>query len=386
MCRSSLKNRFPELRSFEFFEDDPATGRVREFDERFGPEAKQRYFERVYDVADEIFRILTDFDADEKTLARKIGKTVFLAATTSDLQSDVDRIRRELIDRGHEVLPDRPLPLVGSQLEPALQQYLDRCDLAIHPIGSVYGIVPEGSDLSLVELQNSVAAQQFERSAIPRIIWLPRDAQPRMRKQEDLIKAILEDPVLHRGAEVVRDNLESLKAVMLDKLAPLERPRTSVEQVAESAAKRIYLICDRNDETAVEPLEDYLFEQGFDVSLPDFQANESEAVDIHRQNLLDCDAVLIYYGAARHSWVDIKLRNVLKVSGYGRSGPMRAQAVWVAPPLDRRKERFRSQVAEVLRQEDSFNPALLEGFRCASQAGGGGNQWVVSVGLTHTPA
>ncbi len=98
------------------------------------------------------------------------------------------------------------------------------------------------------------------------------------------------------------------------------------------------------------------------MSLPDFEADEGEAAEIHRQNLLDCDAVLVYYGAARHSWVDIKLRSLLKDSGYGRTGDFRAQAVCIAPPLDRRKERFRSHTAEVIRQETAFDPTSLQGF------------------------
>src|SRR5262249_8706975 len=39
------------LVGFEFFEHDAETGRVREFDETFGPALKQRFFERVYDLA-----------------------------------------------------------------------------------------------------------------------------------------------------------------------------------------------------------------------------------------------------------------------------------------------------------------------------------------------
>ena len=42
---------FSPLFGFEFFELDAETGRVREFDETFGPVLKQRFFERVYDLA-----------------------------------------------------------------------------------------------------------------------------------------------------------------------------------------------------------------------------------------------------------------------------------------------------------------------------------------------
>jgi hypothetical protein len=42
------------------------------------------------------------------------GKVVYLAEATSDLGQERDCIRRELLERGHEVLPDRPLPAGGG--------------------------------------------------------------------------------------------------------------------------------------------------------------------------------------------------------------------------------------------------------------------------------
>ena len=70
--------------------------------------------------------------------------------------------------------------------------------------------------------------------------------------------------------------------------------------------------------------------------------------------------MLIYYGAARHAWVDIKLRSLMKASGYGEA--VDVKTVYVAPPEDRRKERFRTRLADIIRQENAFDPALLESF------------------------
>src|SRR5690606_25062429 len=53
-----LADIFSPLFGFEFFELDPTTGRVREFDETFGPALKQRFFERVYDVAYDLCQVL----------------------------------------------------------------------------------------------------------------------------------------------------------------------------------------------------------------------------------------------------------------------------------------------------------------------------------------
>ncbi len=128
----------------------------------------------------------------------------------------------------------------------------------------------------------------------------------------------------------------------------------------------MYLICEQQDEAAVEPLEDFFFAQGIEVSLPGFEAEESEVQQIHIQNLRDCDAALIYYGAAGMHWVDFKIRDLQKAAGYRDSRPIAVSAVYVAPPFNHRKERFKSVSTAVIRQaKDLFDPALLTDFVAA---------------------
>src|SRR4029078_5078377 len=126
------------------------------------------------------------------------------------------------------------------------------------------------------------------------------------------------------------------------------------------------LICDQQDEAALEPLEDFFYEQGIEVSLPGFEAEESEVQQIHLQTLRDCDAALIYYGVAGMHWVDFKIRDLQKAAGYRNSRPISVSAVYVAPPLKHRKERFKSVSTEAIRQaEGSFAPGLLTAFVAA---------------------
>ena len=212
------------------------------------------------------------------------------------------------------------------------------------------------------QLQNALAAEHSKLTGLPRIIWIPGEVTPEDPRQLELFSALKEDPECHRNAEIVINTFQTLKPIVLDKLTA-EEPEPAVAAGADDPAsrtRRIYLICDPNDEEAIEPLEDYLFSQGFDLSLPDFEADEAEAAQIHRENLQDCDAVLIYYGAARNAWVDVKLRNIIKMSGYGRSDELAFNAIYIAPPFDRRKERYRTHSAEIVRQEADFDPTLLE--------------------------
>jgi serine/threonine protein kinase len=114
-----LSEIFPRLADFNFFELDAVTGRVREFDESFGPVAKQRFFERIYDLAQELCLVLKACRSGQQTAGAVsfTGRTIFLAETTADLRADRDSLRRELVEMGHRVLPEGVLPLDRDELE-----------------------------------------------------------------------------------------------------------------------------------------------------------------------------------------------------------------------------------------------------------------------------
>jgi serine/threonine protein kinase len=364
-----LRSLYTGLVPYEFFERDPATGRLREYDEAFGDMAIQRFHERVYDVAYDISQVLKYLGegppAGEKRTANP--KTIFLAATTSDLEPQRDQLRRELIELGHTVVPQQPLPLVASELVTVVQSCLEEADIAIHFVGEHFGLVPEATDLSMVAIQNQVAARFCDNSSLKRLIWIPKGVQPRDERQTSFIRQLQSDPRSVSGAELIADTLENLKVLLRTRWAREQAERDKPPQKpVTGGAPRVYLICDQEDEAAIEPLEDFFYDQGIEVSLPGFEADESEVQQIHIQNLRDCDAVLIYYGAAGMHWVDFKIRDLQKAAGYRDSRPIPISAVYLAPPFNRRKERFKSVSTEVIKQEtEVFDPLLLKAFVAA---------------------
>jgi serine/threonine protein kinase len=364
-----LRALYTGLVPYEFFERDPQTGRLREFDEAFGSTALQRFHERVYDVAYDISQVLKYLGDPAHTSGKRTAhpKTIFLAATTSDLEPQRDQLRRELVELGHTVVPKQPLPLVASELVAVVHSCLKQADIAIHFVGEYFGLVLEATDLSMVALQNQVAARFCDNSSLKRLIWIPKGLEPRDERQTSFIRQLQGDPRTVTGAELIADTLENLKVLLRTRW---EREQAQAHKPpakpAAGAAPRVYLICDQQDEAALEPLEDFFYGQQIEVSLPGFEAEESEVQQIHIQNLRDCDAALIYYGAASMHWVDFKIRDLQKAGGYRDGRPIPVRAVYVAPPVNHRKERFKSVSTEVIRQsEDSFAPGLLADFVAA---------------------
>jgi hypothetical protein len=367
---------FSPLFGFEFFELDAETGRVREFDETFGPVLKQRFFERVYDLAYDGCQVLSLLKQVRGTGQRDLSSAapdphrrwVYLATTTSDVADERDRIKRELLERGHVVLPDAPLPMLSRDVETMVRDCLAKCTIAIHLLGQRYGVTPEDSSESIQALQvrlTAEAAQPAGRADLQRLIWMP-GGEAADERQRAFVQRVQLDPALHQRAEIIEGNLNLLKKDLIRRLAPPEeKPKAAAPRAEKSpgGAPKLYLICDPKDEPAVEGLEDYLFAQGLEVMLPAFDGADADAAALHQDNLLTCDAVLVYYGAAPKAWVDIKLRELLKATGYGREAPIAVQAVYVAPPDDRRKERFQSHQAGVIRQPGAFQPcAELDTF------------------------
>lgn len=352
----TLAELFSRLLGFDFYEIDPETGKLREYDESFGLVARQRFFERIYDLAHEICGVLKTLEpAKAATAARPSGKTVYLATTTLELQPERDKIRRELLERGHRVLPESPLPQLSSEIETMVKSALSESAVAVHLMGRHYGATPEDAAESVPALQLRWSAEAAHAAALPRLIWLPGEGETADERQRALLAEILDQPKWHFSADLFEGNLTALKKDLLQKLSPVEKKAAAqVVTATASGPARVYIMCEAADEAAVEPLEDFLFAQGLEVCLPATDGGSADSDTLHRENLLSCDGVLVFYGTAPRAWVDIKLRDVLKAPGYGRTGPIPVQGVYIAPPSDHRKERFRSHNTHVIRAQDDF--------------------------------
>jgi hypothetical protein len=365
---------FGQLLDYDFYEIDSATGRLREFSEEFGDDARRIFLEKIYDLAYEINQVLKSCKTAQiarviPSAAPAAAKIIYLAETTSDLKAERDRIRRELQERGFEVLPDTPLPLEAGELQQTIEDHLLRAQVAIHLVGARYGLVPEGLEESLVALQTRLSADRFRGKTAGRFIWSPPGLQPGDPRQADFVRSLHESSVGMEGTELLTGSIEQLKTLVVKHLTAPPPAPPPLPACADQV-KRVYLICDQQDEKAVEPLEDFLYEQGFEVKVPIFEGEQEAFLQIHLENLKLSDAVIVYFGQASLQWVEMKLMDLLKAPGYGRAKPWLVQAVYLAPPDHRRKERFRTHSADVIREVAGFQPALLEPFANRLKAAG----------------
>jgi hypothetical protein len=355
---------------YEFYEYDAERGRAKEFSPEVMPQRDIRYWEKLDDLAYDIKQLIENLqqhggaatdraDAVETTTPAS-GKTVYLAETTSDLSAQRDQIKRELQQHGHTVLPDEELPLDAVALKQAVEEYLSRSDFSVHQLGARYGVIPEGEEKSVVHIQSDLAARRGDDFL--RLVWLPEGVSTDDARQQLLINTFLLGHQTRKGTEVLQTKLEDLKTLIQEAVNRIPVAETTTTTAGESLGINLYLICDKEDLDAANALATYLYDQGVDVILPATEGNETQVYDDHKANLMDCDAVLIYYGHANEIWLRMKLRELQKIAGYGRTAPLLAKAIYVGAPRTDAKERLRDRETMIIKNYESLSPDHLRAF------------------------
>ncbi|MDB4534647.1 toll/interleukin-1 receptor domain-containing protein [Vicingaceae bacterium] len=355
------------LLGYDFFMVDEDTNRVKEFSKVFGAENQQLYWSKLDDVAHDIATLLEEMKEESGSSAqpKEEGIKIYLAESSFDQKEERDSIKRWLMENNYKVLPDQNLPLVIDEYTEQVTAMMSECELSIHMVGTTYGLVPEGTEDSKSVIQNHIGAKLSENKGLKRIIWSPPEVIGADDRQNTFLENIKINPDFQIGADYLITPLEDLKFSIQDKMVKKEEKEEKISEtpsdqdIGDDLPSQIYLICDETDLDNIIPLEDYFFDQGFDVILPAFDGEQSELREDHQENLKNCDAVIIYFGAGNDLWVRTKVRDLMKISGYGRTKPLDNKAIILAAPDTRSKARYRAQDMDVVNLILGFDEALL---------------------------
>ncbi len=352
----------PELQSllgYEFFKEDPLTGKIREHDEIFGPDAEKDFWLKLDDLAHDVCELLKLVPPPPEPVSTR--GCVYLAVTTSELKDSREEIRRDLVQHGYTVLPDRPLPLAAGELEAAVREDLARCRMSIHMVGRTYSLVPEGAQLSLGELQNELAIERVGKGQFSRLIWIPPGLQVEDARQRKVLEQLRMDPRMDKHADLLETPLEALHTVISASLNKVETPPKPAIGEPLPATPQLYLLYDQRDIDVIAPWADWLF-NNFEVIHPAFDGSESEVASYHEDNLRSCQGALIFYGAAGEPWLRGKLRELQKSAAFRDTRTPPPTGICLTAPRTAIKERFRTHQAMLIPQWDGFNAAELQPF------------------------
>ncbi len=366
LTQQEQPRRLRELLGYDMYQLDPDSGEIREYTDYFSTEAERQYWMKMVDLAYDIYDTLVYLKDDTKQAeVRNIykRKTIYLAETGHDLSVQRNIIKRELQRHGYVVLPNQTLPGSLGDLEKLVRKDLQESNLSIHLIGSAYGEIPVGSERSVVDLQNRLAAEKSaaakgSNEEFTRLIWISPNLSNASERQKSFIENIKRDVEAQEGAEILQTPLEDFKNIMREELLEAE-DRKSAETID---GRSVYLVYDRIDLVDIKPIKEALEKAGFRVLVPEFEGELLDLRKKHIENLKNFDAAIIYKGKVNEQWVRMKALDLLKAPGFGRKKPIIGKAILAAPGSALGPDSFRNQNLRVIESEPDKADASLKSF------------------------
>lgn len=365
----SVQQQPPRLREqigYEMYQLDAESGEVREYTDYFSTEAERQYWMKMVDLAYDIYDTLLALtgeasSAEVKTLYRR--KTIYVAETGHDLAVQRNIIKRELQRHGYVVLPRHTLPGRLHDLEQTVLKDLQASDLSIHLIGAAYGEIPLGADNSVVDIQNRLAAEKSlqareQNNTFSRLIWISPNLANASEKQRSFIEKIKRDTEAQEGAEILQTPLEDFKNIMREELLDDGDPVV----LSEESRRCVYLVHDRSDQQAIQPITELIQSSGFSVLVPDFDGELLELRKKHINNLKYFDVAVIYNGHVNEQWVRMKVLDLLKAPGFGRKKPVIGKAVIFAPGTSADLDDFKNQQLHIIQGDQQASLESLKTY------------------------
>ena len=358
--------RLRELLNYDMYQVDNETGLMKEYTDFFSLEAEKQYWMKMVDLVYDIHEVLIVLKGQSKVEVKNLYKrrTIYLAETGHDLSIQRNIIRRELQRHGYQVLPSQLLPTRTEELERIIRKDLEECSLSIHLIGSAYGEIPEGSDRSVVDIQNKLAAEhavikRSRKEEFSRLIWIAPNLRNASDKQKTFIDSLRRDIEAQEGAEILQNPLEDFKNIMREELLTAQNRTADIV----TSGKTIYLMHDKVDHQEVLPLVDVIQKSGFEVVFPAFEGDLMEVRKKHIENLKNFDAAIIYKGKVNDQWVRMKVLDLLKAPGFGRNKPIRGKAIVSETSLDNYKNQNVTLISGDIRKSAESLKMFLQEFK-----------------------
>ncbi len=354
-CRETERGKVPpefgDLVGFKFWVEDVQPRRVTRPLGSIDPKEKE-YVMRVYELSEQIARELKEMASSAGSLvgepAPPGGSIVFIARSTEDLEDREAELKAYLRQAGVDALPKTWYP-EGSlaAFKAAMEADLKRCRLYVQLLSNLRGReVESGVGKRYPQLQCEIA----KATGIPVLQW--RDPALDFREVDD---------------NAHRELLDGARACGIE-----EFKRTVVEQAFPSEAgsiapppETVLTFVDANPEDLqiAREVGDFLAAQGVATFWPIARGSAKEVREDLKHNLLECDGVVLVYGAAEPFWVRDQYRQIRKIAAHRRrEHPLAALALYIGPPPQKTDLGFRIPDAITFDCRQGVNLEVLKVF------------------------
>jgi TIR domain/Domain of unknown function (DUF4062) len=345
-----------ETLGFRFYDEDEFTHNFSEYsaDKDADPAGFQKFYRKTDDLAQAIAQLLESTRrVFQRTIPRR-AKTVYVAYTTSDLAQPRQTIVNACLGKGYRVVPEEAAPATKSALEEIVNRSIETCHLAIHGLGGLYGLVPEGEteQRSIVRLQYEHVRQR----GIRQMVWIPEDMNAAESRQIEFLNSI--EITGDARCEFVKKSLWPFIEGALDELA---KPEIKTKG---DRSKSVFILFEKKDldKPSWKAIKSYLIDRGYPVFLPAFQGTGGVIRRLEMENIQKTAATLIYYGGATDSWVQLKRGTLLKALAASEAKGKYVRAVYLcAPEDDVKRNVYLDPNGQEVPEERGYSPLLVVG-------------------------
>jgi hypothetical protein len=308
-----------------------------------------RYWEKVTALAARLLRRRPSEPAPPMYAAT--GRTIYVAKPASDMRAGYDRIVKELVGKGHSVVPTpaEDIPLDSSAIA-FIDAALKDAEISVHILGEKAGAAPEDQP-PIVKLQLARAAAKEAAGSgakFHRLIWAPKllDADPNQNASASASENARHplDVLAKFDSQLPTDKVEgdSLSKLVdflnqhLVAIAPPRAPATTLPGVGGDV--RLFLYHSQEDSEYALNLAQALQQRQLEALLPVFEGPDAEIKNFNGKRLAECDAVVLCWASASEVWVRAQASGLRNWHDLGRTQQFFYRAVVAAPPPGTRKK------------------------------------------------
>jgi len=286
---------------------------------------EREYWDRLLDLSDELAQELKRLKAmgqvqarDDRpdAMATPQGPAIFLAETTDDLEEEREEVKGYLKQARLRVLPESYYPRDDpAAFKQMMEKDLAQCTVFVQLLSGIAGRKPAGFPQGYPGLQHDCAAQANKVI----LQWRSRDLDVDKVRDSDYRHLLEESTVQATG-------LEEFKRAIVE-----EARRSPKPPVPHSPNIFVFVNADFPDHTLAEAVHKWLLDHNLESSMPFDHGDPSKNREDLEDNLRNCDAVIIIYGASSASWVRYQLLQNRKIIAE-REKPLLALVVFEGPP------------------------------------------------------
>jgi TIR domain len=347
---------FKDLKGFRFWVRDRA-GKARILGTpRPNPDnpTDQEYYNQIDDLSQEITTVLRHLKANAcsglaevpaPAACRPFQPTVYLAQVTDDLEVERNNIKRYLDQTGARVLPETWSSQEPSAFRQAAERDLAHSELFVQLLSGTPGKKP-------VDLPQGYPKYQLELATVagkPILQWRSPTLDV-AAVEDEAHRAVLEAATVQ--AEGLEDFKQEIRRRLFERPQPPTQPRPNAF---------VFVNMESADRPLAEEVCDILDRSGAEYALPIQSSDPAENRRDLEQNLAECDALIVVYGATTVTWVRRQLIETRKALA-SRQRPLRALGVFEGPPDPKDRLDMKFQNMRILNCRKGVSEAELKRF------------------------